>query len=457
MTQLSSALSEIVGREHVLTGDAISDDYARDEALTVTPRKPDWVVRPATSEHVARVLRLASDAGVPVTARGSGTGLCGACVAVRGGILLSFERMKRIKEIDVENHMAVVEPGVTLAELDVATRAHALTYPVLPGESSGSIGGNVATNAGGMQAIKHGVTRNNVVGLELVLATGETIRTGGKYVKSSTGFDLTQLVIGSEGLLGMVTEVTLRLRPRLVHRSTLLLPFSTLEAVTAAIPSLVASGLDPLLLEYIDMLTMAAMTQHVGLELGVPQEIKDKALAYLVVVVEGRTGEHLQHDVEFAGERALELGAMDVYVLPPQAGTDLIRAREQAFWVAKKNGAGDIIDMVVPRAAIPAYMTAVSQIGQAHQTLIVGCGHAGDGNVHLSVFQPDAAVRGVVMKAVLAAGMALGGTISAEHGIGCEKMAYFLELEDPVKVALMRRIKQVFDPKGILNPGKLLG
>jgi glycolate oxidase len=457
MTQLSSALSEIVGREHVLTGDAISDDYARDEALTLTPRKPDWVVRPATAAHVAHVLQLASEAAVPVTARGSGTGLCGACVAVRGGILLSFERMKRIKEIDVDNHMAVVEPGVTLAELDVATRAHGLTYPVLPGESSGSIGGNVATNAGGMQAIKHGVTRNNVVGLELVLATGETIRTGGKYVKSSTGFDLTQLVIGSEGLLGMVTEVTLRLRPRLVHRSTLLLPFATLEAVTAAIPSLVASGVDPLILEYIDMLTMAAMTQHVGLELGVPQEIKDKALAYLVVVIEGRTGEHLQYDVEFTGERALELGAIDVYVLPPQAGTDLIRAREQAFWVAKKNGAGDIIDMVVPRAAIPAYMTAVSRIGQAHQTLIVGCGHAGDGNVHLSVFQPDASVRGLVMKAVLAAGMELGGTISAEHGIGCEKMAYFLELEDPVKVALMRRIKQVFDPKGILNPGKLLG
>jgi glycolate oxidase len=457
MTQLSLALSEIVGREHVLTGDAISDDYARDEALTLTPRKPDWVVRPATAAHVARVLQLASEAAVPVTARGSGTGLCGACVAVRGGILLSFERMKRIKEIDVDNHMAVVEPGVTLAELDVATRAHGLTYPVLPGESSGSIGGNVATNAGGMQAIKHGVTRNNVVGLELVLATGETIRTGGKYVKSSTGFDLTQLVIGSEGLLGMVTEVTLRLRPRLLHRSTLLLPFATLEAVTAAIPSLVASGVDPLILEYIDMLTMAAMTQHVGLELGVPQEIKDKALAYLVVVLEGRTGEQLQYDVEFTGERALELGAIDVYVLPPQAGTDLIRAREQAFWVAKKNGAGDIIDMVVPRAAIPAYMMAVSRIGQAHQTLIVGCGHAGDGNVHLSVFQPDASVRGQVMKAVLAAGIELGGTISAEHGIGCEKMAYFLELEDPVKVALMRRIKQVFDPKGILNPGKLLG
>jgi glycolate oxidase len=457
MANIGSALGEIVGSGHVLQGDAIPDDYGRDEALTVTPRKPDYLVRPADAAQVARVLRLASEAEIPVTARGSGTGLCGACVPRRGGILLAFERMKRVKEIDRENHMAVVEPGVTLSELDAATRPHALTYPILPGESSGSIGGNVNTNAGGMQAIKYGVTRHNVLGLELVLATGETIRTGGKLVKSSSGLDLTQLVIGSEGLLGMVTEITLKLRPRLIHRQTLLLPFPTLEAVTAAIPGLVAAGLDPLVLEYIDMLTMAAILQHTGLELGIPQEIKDKTLAYLVVVIEGRTAEHVQTDVEAAGTRALELGATDVFVLPPQAGTDLIRAREQAFWVAKKAGAGDIIDVVVPRAAIPRYMQAVSEIAQTHQTLVLGCGHAGDGNVHLSVFQPDAPVRGRVVKAILKLGMELGGAISAEHGIGSEKLAYFLELEDPKKLALMRGIKQVFDPKGILNPGALLG
>jgi glycolate oxidase len=457
MNDITSALGDAVGRQHVLTGEAIADDYGRDEALTVAPRKPDYLVRPGSAAEVARVLQIASAAGVPVTARGSGTGLCGACVARNGGILMAFERMKRVKEIDSENHMAVVEPGVTLSELDAATRPHALTYPILPGESSGSIGGNVNTNAGGMQAIKYGVTRHNVLGLEVVLATGQTIRTGGKLVKSSTGFDLTQLIIGSEGLLGMVTEVTLKLRPRLINRQTLLLPFPTLEAVTAAIPGLVAAGLDPLVLEYIDMLTMAAIAQHTGLDLGVPQAIKDKALAYLVVVIEGRTAEQVQHDIEAAGSRGLELGAMEAYVLPPQAGSDLLRAREQAFWVAKKAGAGDIIDVVVPRASIPKYMLAVSQIAQTNQTLVVGCGHAGDGNVHLSVFQPDPAVRSRVIKGILAAGMELGGAISAEHGIGSEKMAYYLELEDPTKLALMRGIKKLFDPKGILNPGALLG
>jgi glycolate oxidase len=371
--------------------------------------------------------------------------------------LISFERMRRILEIDVENHVGVVQAGATLAELDAAARPHGLMYPVLPGEISGSLGGNVATNAGGMQAIKYGVTRHNVLGLTAVLATGEILKTGGKLVKTSTGLDLTQLIIGSEGTLAIVSEVVVKLRPRLSHRATLLLPFESLDAVTAAVPKLVAAGVDPLVLEYIDMLTMAALTQHTGLELGVPEAIKQKALAYLVVVLEAREPERLQMDVETAGALGIELAAMDAFGLPPQAGTDLLHAREQAFWVAKKAGASDIIDVVVPRASMPQYMRDVGRIAQEHQTFIAGCGHAGDGNVHLSIFQPDAAVRGRVMTAIFKAGMDLGGAISAEHGIGCEKMKYFLELEDPAKIALMRRIKQAFDPKSILNPGTLLG
>jgi glycolate oxidase len=392
-----------------------------------------------------------------VTARGAGTGLSGASIPSPGGLVVSFERMNRILEIDTENHVAVVEPGVTLEQLDEVTAQHDLVYPVFPGEYSASIGGNVATNAGGMRAVKYGVTRHQVLGLEAVLATGETIRTGGKFVKATTGYDLTQLIIGSEGTLALVTEATLKLYPRFHHQATVLAPFPSLDPITHAIPRIVASGIGPLILEYIDMMTMAAIRQHTGLDLGVPQEVQDKTLAYLVVVLESRVAEHLQHDVETAGADALELGSIDAYVLPPQAGTDLLRAREQAFWVAKKAGAGDIIDVVVPRASVPQYMLTVNQISQTYQTFVIGCGHAGDGNVHLSVFQPDAAIRSKVVKAILQAGMSLGGAISAEHGIGSEKMAYYLELEDPNKLALMRRIKQVFDPKGILNPGVMLG
>src|SRR3954447_16654251 len=228
MGDISEQLAAVVGAANVQTGDAVGDDYGHDEALTATAVRPDVVVRPATTDEVAAVLRLADDARVPVTARGSGTGLSGACVPTHGGIVVSFERMDAVLEIDTENHMAVVQPGVTLAQLDEATARHGLVYPVFPGENSASLGGNVATNAGGLRAVKYGVTRHHVLGLEAVLGTGEVIRTGGRFVKATAGYDLTQLVIGSEGTLALVTEATLRLHPRPGYTATVLAPFATL-------------------------------------------------------------------------------------------------------------------------------------------------------------------------------------------------------------------------------------
>lgn len=454
---LVDALVSAVGDAHVTTGAGIAADDTHDEALTATPVVPIAVVRPASTVEVAAVLRAADEARVPVTARGSGSGLSGAAVPIEGGLVVAFDRMAAIVEIDTENHMAVVQPGVTLAQLDEAVAAHGLVYPVFPGELSASVGGNVATNAGGMRAVRYGVTRHHVLGLEAVLASGEVIRTGGKVVKATSGYDLTQLLIGSEGTLALVTEATLKLHPRLAHSATVLAPFATLDQVTNVVPEVVRSGVGPMIIEYIDLITMAAATAYVGLDLGIPQEVKDSALAYLVVVVEGRTAERVEEDTALVAEMMGAAGALDVYVLPPAAGAGLIDAREKAFWVAKANGADDIVDVVVPRASIPEYLAKVSEIAGASGSWIAGCGHAGDGNVHLSVFQADAEARRDVLRDVFQAGLSLGGAISGEHGIGTEKQHLFLELEDPAKVALMRRIKAAFDPHGILNPGTLLG
>jgi glycolate oxidase len=360
--------------------------------------------------------------------------------------------MNRILEIDNDNHVAVVQPGVTLEELDRVTAEHGLVYPVFPGENSASLGGNVATNAGGMRAIKYGVTRHQVLALEAVLATGEVIRTGGKFVKSSTGYDLTQVIVGSEGTLALVTEATLKLHPRAAHAATILIPFASLNEVTGAVPKIVASGAGPLILEYIDMLTMAAITANVGLDLGVPKAVQEAAAAYLVVVLESQREDRLEQDIAALAELLVELGAMEIYVLPSQAAGLLISAREKAFFVAKAAGADDIIDVVVPRAAIAAFLTAAVEVANGHGSFVTGCGHVGDGNVHLSVFQPDPERRAEVLRLIFRAGMDLGGAISGEHGIGTEKKKYFEELEDPTKVALMRRIKDAFDPHGILGP-----
>jgi glycolate oxidase len=456
VAEIVELLTDVVGAGNVLAGEDVSPDYAHDEALTATASIPLAVVRPGSTAEVSAVLRIAHELHVPVTARGSGTGLSGAAISPADGILVSFERMNAILEIDVDNHVAVVQPGVTLDELNRVAAEYGLVYPVFPGESSASLGGNVATNAGGMRAIKYGVTRHHVLGLEAVLASGEVIRTGGKFVKTSTGYDLTQLIVGSEGTLAFVTEATVKLHPRLAYAATVLAPFTTLEGVTAAVPRIVAAGIGPLILEYIDMLTMAAITANVGLDLGIPDPVREEALAYLVIVLENTHDDRLQQDVEALGELLVELGAMEVYVLPPHAATELIGAREKAFFVAKAHGADDIIDLVVPRAAIPRYMAAVAAVAKEHGALITGCGHVGDGNVHLSVFQPDPERRTEVLRAVFRAGMDLGGAISGEHGIGTEKKKYFLELEDPVKLDLMRAVKRAFDPHGILGPGNLL-
>jgi len=457
MSELLEQLRKAVSEGHVVPGDAVHADYTHDEALTTVPVVPLALVLPGTTDEVSEVLKAASEHGVPVVARGSGTGLSGAAVPVADGILLAFDRMTRIREIDTENQVAVVEPGVTLEQLNAELAPLGLIYPVSPGEQSGSLGGNVATNAGGMRAVRYGVTRHHVLGLEVVLADGRVLRTGGKFVKCSTGYDLTQLLIGSEGTLAITTEVTVKVQPRFTESSTVLAPFGTLAEVAHAVPHIVNSGINPSILEYVDTMVMAGITRAAGLDLGIPEEVKAGTLAYLVVVLEGMEADRVESDVERLGTLLEELGARDVYVLPTTSGAQLIAARERAFFVGKAAGCDDLIDAVLPRASIPDYLARVAALGQEHGALVTGCGHIGDGNVHVTVFQPDDERRSALMHASFELAMAAGGAISGEHGIGTAKLPYFLEMEDPVSLELMRSIKHIFDPEGILGPDRLLG
>ncbi|OBG41522.1 FAD-binding oxidoreductase [Mycobacterium sp. E3198] len=457
MSDIAERFADIVGEHHFLTGDAIPEDYWHDEVLTTPPQKPAYVAKPATAEEVSRLLKTASDNTIPVTARGSGSGLSGAAVPRADGLLISFERMNAILEVDTTNQVAVVQPGVTLTELDAATVDAGLSYMVHPGELSSSVGGNVGTNAGGMRAVKYGIARHNVLGLQAVLPTGEIIRTGGKIAKVSTGYDLTQLIVGSEGTLALATEVIVKLHPRLDHAATVLAPFADFDQVMAAVPRVLASGLGPYILEYIDNMTMAALVHTQNLELGVPDDVRDSCQAYLVVALENRTADRLGEDVERAGELVVELGAVDAYVLEGVSARKLIEAREKAFWTAKAIGADDIIDTVVPRSAMPKFLAGARSLAAEAGGAAAGCGHAGDGNVHLAIICKDPAKKKQLMTDIFALAIELGGAISGEHGLGRAKTPYFLQLEDPVKVDLMRRIKQSFDAAGILNPDVLFG
>lgn len=454
---ISAELAEIVGARDVLHADDVGPDYGHDEALHLEPVTPMVVVRPSTAEQVAALLRYAGEHAVPVTARGSGTGLSGAARPLADGMVISFENMAEILEIDVDNQVAVVQPGVGLAALDEAAGRVGLMYSVYPGELSASIGGTVGTNAGGMRAVKYGVTRHNVLGLQAALATGALIRTGGAIAKVSTGYDLTQLIIGSEGTLALATEVTVKLHPRLAYSATILAPFATVDEVVEIVPSVIATGCAPVILEYIDAMTMASITHSQDLALGIPDALRDSAQAYLVVSLENRDRDRLDGDIELLGSLVAERGALDSFVLDGGSARALITAREKAFWTAKAAGADDIIDMVVPRTAMPVFLTRSRELATAAGGAAIGCGHAGDGNVHLAIFCPDAEARRTLLHDIFALGMGMGGAISGEHGVGRAKSAHFAELTDPEVVAVMREIKRGFDPAGILNPGVLFG
>lgn len=450
-----ASLTEAVGEKNVLTGDE-RENYSRDEQLKVKPVTPEVVVRPEDTASVARVLKLANDRNIPVVPRGSGTGLSGGAVPVYGGIVLSLEKMNRILEIDEDNFVVTVEPGVTLAELYPAVEERGLYYPLYPGEPSATLGGNVATNAGGMRAVKYGVTRHFVLGLEAVLPGGEIIKTGGKFVKCSTGYDLTQLLVGSEGTLAVITKIMLRLISLPGRRELICVPFHNLHDALKAVPAILKEGILPVGIEWVEKDVVRLVEQYTGKEI----PLRDYE-AFLMIIVEVENEDEFINISNLIGEVCLKRGALDIFIPSGErAKRNLLEAREKfgpAIWDC--GGRLDGADIVVPRSRIAEFITGAKKEASEYGVTILAFGHAGDGNLHFEAVKQEAGISeekvNELFVKIYKLGISLGGTISGEHGLGFSKKGFFPLVAAKHEIDLMKRIKQAFDPNNIMNPGKI--
>ncbi|MEI7435696.1 MAG: FAD-linked oxidase C-terminal domain-containing protein [bacterium] len=452
-------LREIVGRDNVFTSAEDREKYSHDE-VTEVHIEPEAVVKVCKAEEVCRILKLAQQSGFPVTPRGAGQGLSGGCVPAMGGIILSLEKMNRIIEIDQENLMVTVEPGVITGDIHRAVEALGLFYPPDPASlDSCSIGGNIAENSGGPRAVKYGITRHYVCGLEAVLPSGELVSMGGKLVKDVTGYDLLHMIVGSEGTLAVVTKIVLRLIPLPKYRVDMLVPFNNFMSATKAVADIIKNRIVPTALEFMGKDSILAVEKLS--EKDVPFH---EAEAHLLITLDGNNKKAMDEEYERVGELCMENGALDVLVADsPQLRDKLWAARRLIIEALKHLSPEHIMDtqdLCVPRASIPELLKQIRTIADRHDMQIICFGHAGDGNVHVNVIKnmPDEkwlARKDEVAVEMYKAALALNGAITGEHGIGLTRKKYLSLAVGAVQVDLMRRVKEAFDPAYILNPGKI--
>jgi len=455
------ALCRIVGEGNVLigAGDAEAlEPYAHDETVGLYAR-PEVVVRATSAGQVAEVFELAQRERVAVTPRGAGYGLSGGAVPVQGGIVLSLEKMNRILEIDKENLMITVEPGVITGDIHRAVEAEGLFYPPDPASlDSCSIGGNIAEGAGGPRAVKYGVTRHYVCGLEAVLPSGQIIACGGKLVKNVTGYDLIQLLIGSEGTLAVVTKIILRLLPLPKVQVDLLVPFDDFQAAANTVSDIIAHRILPTTIEFMERDSILAVERLAQKE--VPYH---DAAAHLLIQLDGNRPEAVDADYDVVGDLCLKHGALDVLVARDRRTRDRLWEARRLIIEAlnHESPVNHMEDVVVPRAEIPPLLKGIKEIARQHAVRIVCFGHAGDGNVHVNVLKdqiPDdrwEALVPTVTEEIYRLTLSLGGMITGEHGVGATRRRYLPLALDEAQIELMRGIKAVFDPNHILNQGKI--
>ena len=441
----------------VVPREQIHEDYSHDE-MGAVHQFPDLLIEAVSTEQVAAVLRYANERRLPVTPRGQGTGLVGAAVALHGGIMLSTARMNRILELDEDNLTLTVEPGVLLMEIAKFVEERDFFYPPDPGEKSASIGGNISTNAGGMRAVKYGVTRDYVRGLEVVLANGDVIEVGGKIVKNSSGYSIKDLIIGSEGTLGFVTKALLKLLPLPKKAISLLIPFADLATAIETVPVIIRSKYIPTAIEYMEQPVILCAEQYLGKKF--PDHSSD---AYLLLTFDGNSREEVEAIYEKVAEICLQAGARDVLISDTDERQTSIWSARGAFLEAIKASTTEMeeCDVVVPRNHVADFVKYTKEVEQKVGVRLSGFGHAGDGNLHVYVLRDDLDAETYARKLseafdlLYAKAHELGGQVSGEHGIGFAKKEFLAESLGDISMNLMRNIKYAFDPNGILNPGKV--
>lgn len=452
-----------ISPKRVYFGKEVNEDYSHDEMAIYGKAMPEVVIEALTTEEVSKIMKVCNENLIPVTPRGAGTGLAGGAVCIHGGIVISTIKMNKVLEWDLENFIVKVEPGVILNDLAEAANKKNLLYPPDPGEKFATLGGNVSTNAGGMRAVKYGTTRDYVKAMTVVLPTGEIVKFGANVSKTSSGYSLLNLMIGSEGTLGLITDITLKLIPQPKEVVSLIIPYVDLNECISTVPKFKMNHLEPQALEFMEREIVLSSEAYLGKSV-FPKEVEGEEVgAYLLVTFDGNSEEELEDIIEKASEVVLEAGAMDVLV----ADTPALK---RDAWAARGSFLEAIIadtklldecDVVVPITKIPEYLKYINSLEEVVGLTIKSFGHAGDGNLHIYACSNDLEKEEFLKRAAdfmeraYSRATELGGQISGEHGIGHGKVGFLCESLGEVNMRLMKEIKHVFDPNMVLNPGKV--
>jgi len=450
-------LQEIVGEGEVFFGDAINEDYAHDELGGISCM-PEVLVRVRSTEEVSAIMRHAHSRTIPVTVRGSGTGLVGAAVPICGGILLETTKMNKILKLDSDNLTVTVQPGVLLMELAAFAEENDFLYPPDPGEKSATIGGNISTNAGGMRAVKYGVTRDYVRSLTVVLPNGEIQTLGAAVAKNSSGYSLKDLIIGSEGTLAIICEAVLKLVPLPKVSLSLLVPFPDMKSAIESVPQIIRSKIIPTAIEYMSRDTILFSESYLGKKF--PDTKND---AYILLTFDGNSQQQVEQDLSVVADLCLNIGALDAYIVDTEERKKSVWSARGAFLEAIKASTTEMdeCDVVVPGNQVDTFIKYTHELAKEFNVRIPSFGHAGDGNLHVYICRDELGEEAwqqtlaAIFDRMYEKSVELGGLVSGEHGIGYAKKDFLKRQYGETPIALMQGIKQVFDPKQILNPGKV--